>query len=86
MHWSTRRKPSLMWEIGMFSTFFTLTAILPVKDSVILGIINNYWMTRFCEIQNTQGRGRGYQSKLKTDADKGLTETLIILDITKNRI
>ena len=43
-------------------------------------------MRRFCDIQNTQGRGRGFQSKLKTDADKGLTETLIILDITKNRI
>ena len=32
----------------------------------------------FCDIQNNQGRGRGYRLRLIT-----LTETLIILDITK---
>ena len=30
--------------------------------------INNYWM-RFCDIQNNQGRGRGYQPKPKAEAD-----------------
>ena len=40
-------------------------------------VLNNYWM-RFCDIQNNQGRGRGYRLSLIT-----LTETLVILDITK---
>ena len=30
--------------------------------------INNYWMT-FCDIQNCQGRGKGYQPKAKAEAD-----------------
>ena len=40
-------------------------------------VLNNYWM-RFCDIQNNQGRGKGYRLRLIT-----LTETLVILDITK---
>jgi len=35
---------------------------------IVERVVNNYWMT-FCDIQNNQGRGRGYQSKPKAEAD-----------------
>ena len=38
-----------------------------------------------CDIQKNQGRGKGYQPKLKAVANT-LTETLIILDITKPQL
>ena len=31
-------------------------------------ILNSYWM-RFCDIQNNQGGGKGYQPKPKAEAD-----------------
>ena len=37
---------------------------------------------RFCDIQNNQGRGKGYQPKLKLELIT-LSETLIMLDIYK---
>ena len=38
------------------------------RNLAVLQIINNYWM-RFCDIQNNQGRGKGYQPKPKAEAD-----------------
>ena len=37
-------------------------------ENVLLALILNYWM-RFCDIQNNQGRGTGYQPKPKAEAD-----------------
>ena len=37
----------------------------------------------FCDIQNNQGRGKGYQPEPKAEADNPY-QTLIILDITKS--
>ena len=37
----------------------------------------------FCDIQNSQGLGKGYQPQPSASADITPTSTLIILDITK---
>ena len=37
----------------------------------------------FCDIQNNQGLGKGYQAHPSALADNPNTSTLIILDITK---
>ena len=44
-------------------------------------ILNNYWM-RFCDIQNNQGRGKGYQLKPQAGVIT-LTEILIIFCISQ---
>ena len=38
------------------------------KKNLQRTIINNYWM-RICDIQNKQGRGRGYYAKPKASSD-----------------
>ena len=45
-------------------------------------MLNNIIGWGFCDIQNNQGGGRSYQPEPKAEADN-LTETLIVLDITK---
>ena len=38
------------------------------REKIHRMIINNYWM-RFCDIQNNQGLGKGYQPQLSASAD-----------------
>ena len=53
-------------------TFGVVLARIPdtstlTKAVIEITILNNHWMSFFCHIQNSQGRGRGYQTKPKTE-------------------
>ena len=47
-------------------------------------IINNYWM-RFCDIQNNQGWGGGYQPRPKAEDDNPYYFYLFIIHSTKKK-
>ena len=59
------------WDIPHYHDYTTrnccITSIYPMYDKTIIG-----W--GFCDIQNNQGRGKGYQPKPKAEADNPYRE------------